>query len=91
MSHAHPVPSASAFVDGRLLVSGPLDKVALTLHRAGTDGVIVLDDATGRTLDLDLRGLNVAGRGREDLHPRRQAPAKLQLGHRPLALHDFAE
>ena len=56
MSHAHPIPSASAFVDGRLLVSGPLAEVALTLHRTGTDGVIVLDDASGRTLDLDLRG-----------------------------------
>ena len=48
MPHVHPVPSASAFVDGRLLVSGPLAEVALTLHRTGTDGVIVLDDATGR-------------------------------------------
>lgn len=48
----------AAFADGRLLASGPLAEVALAVKKAagGAAGVLVFDDATGRVVDLDLRG-----------------------------------
>lgn len=48
--------AATAFLDGACIATGSLAEVAVILWHRGAEGVIVLDDATGRTLDLDLRG-----------------------------------
>ena len=52
--------SVTAFSAGRRLVAGPLGEVALavkaTLAADSTVQVLVLDDETGRVVDLDLRG-----------------------------------
>lgn len=47
---------ATAFLDGALLSAGDLARVAAAVWEHGAPGVVVLDDATGRTVDLDLRG-----------------------------------
>src|SRR5436853_2822880 len=49
----------TAFVGTRLLSAGPLIDVALAVKAAqhdGADAILVFDDATGRVVDLDLRG-----------------------------------
>lgn len=50
----------TAFRGRRLLASGPLEDVALAAKAAieggAEDTVLVFDDATGRVVDLDLRG-----------------------------------
>lgn len=48
----------TAFDGQRLLLSGPLAEVALAVKAAehSQDKVLVFDDATGRVIDLDLRG-----------------------------------
>lgn len=50
----------TAFEDRRLLLSGPLVEVALAVKTALGNGslatFLVFDDATGRVIDLDLRG-----------------------------------
>lgn len=52
--------SATAFEGCRLLSAGPLIEVALAVKRASQAGasepLLVFDDATGRVIDLDLRG-----------------------------------
>jgi hypothetical protein len=54
------MPSHTAFAGHKLLAAGPLSTVALAVKHApkGRDAapIIVLDDATGRTVDLDTRG-----------------------------------
>lgn len=51
---------STAFEDHRLLLSGPLVEVALAVKTAVEEGslrtFLVFDDATGRVIDLDLRG-----------------------------------
>jgi uncharacterized protein len=50
----------TAFVGSRRLASGLLADVALAVRKAskssGTEPIVVFDDATGRPIDLDLRG-----------------------------------
>jgi len=50
----------TAFDGHRLLLSGPLVEVALAVKTATENGssnvILVFDDATGRVIDLDLRG-----------------------------------
>jgi uncharacterized protein len=50
----------TAFIGNRLLSAGPLIEVALAVRYAteggGTDAILTFDDATGRVIDLDLRG-----------------------------------
>jgi hypothetical protein len=51
--------SFTAFEGERRLASGPLDEVALAIKHAGPQAVapiVIFDDLTGRSLDLDLRG-----------------------------------
>jgi hypothetical protein len=49
--------SFTAFAGQRQLASGTLAEVALAVKRAGQpQPVIIFSDATGRSLDLDLRG-----------------------------------
>jgi uncharacterized protein len=60
--------SVTAFTGHRLLATGALAKVALAVRgaeRAGTEGpVLVFDDASGRVIDLDLRGSEAELRAR---------------------------
>jgi hypothetical protein len=50
----------TAFVGSRRLASGPLADVALVVRKAsktaGTEPIVIFDDANGRSIDLDLRG-----------------------------------
>jgi hypothetical protein len=52
------IQSFTVFEGQRRLVSGPLSEVALAVKRAGhlAGPVIIFSDATGRSIDLDLRG-----------------------------------
>ncbi|ACB62727.1 conserved hypothetical protein [Burkholderia ambifaria MC40-6] len=54
------LPSYTAFDGHRRLVSGPLATVALAVRQAAGDAtpgtILIFNDATGRTIDLDLRG-----------------------------------
>ncbi|WP_334042682.1 DUF2239 family protein [Burkholderia ambifaria] len=54
------LPSYTAFDAHRRLVSGPLATVALAVRQAVGDAtpgtILIFDDATGRAIDLDLRG-----------------------------------
>jgi hypothetical protein len=55
----YPPPTFTAFEGQRRLVSGPLPEVALAVKRAeqrGPETVAIFSDATGRAIDLDLRG-----------------------------------
>jgi len=48
----------TAFTGHRLLRSGPLAEVAIAVRQSTetADAILVFDDATGRVIDLDLRG-----------------------------------
>ncbi len=46
----------TAFLGTRLLASGSLEAVALAAGAAPAGALLVFDDATGRVIDLDLRG-----------------------------------
>ncbi|NWJ25892.1 DUF2239 family protein [Rhizobium sp. RM] len=50
--------SCTAFSGHTMMAKGALADVAVALKRAGdaTDSLLVFDDATGRIIDLDLRG-----------------------------------
>jgi hypothetical protein len=52
----------TAFVGQRLLLAGPLKEVALAVKAAAqrdtAEPILVFDDASGRVIDLDLRGSN---------------------------------
>src|ERR1700733_496652 len=55
----HQPQTFTAFEGQRRLVSGPLHEVALAVKRAeqrATESVAIFSDATGRAIDLDLRG-----------------------------------
>jgi uncharacterized protein len=54
------VQSFTAFAGQRHLISGSLAEVALAVKRAGQPAapIIIFSDKTGRSLDLDLRGLD---------------------------------
>lgn len=60
MNPTEPFPSHTAFEGYRRLASGPLAVVALAVRRAmdgQTSGpVLVFDNATGRSIDMDTRG-----------------------------------
>jgi hypothetical protein len=53
-----PTKPCTAFAGPRFLFSGPLGEVAIAVARSAlkADAVLVFDDATGRVIDLDLRG-----------------------------------
>ena len=71
---------ATVFQDDRLLLSGPMVEVALavktSLERDPVSRFLVFDDATGRVIDLDLRG------SKADIIERLSNPAQ-RLGERP--------
>ena len=53
-------PDFTAFIGHQRLAAGPLAEVALAVmtaaSRPATEPIIIFDDATGRPIDLDLRG-----------------------------------
>lgn len=63
-----PPKHCTAFLGDRRLASGPLAEVALAVMKAsrsaGTEPIVIFDDASGRSIDLDLRGTerDVVGR-----------------------------
>ncbi|CAR50496.1 DUF2239 family protein [Burkholderia cenocepacia] len=67
------LPSYTAFDGHRRLASGPLATVALAVRQAAGDAmpgtILIFDDATGRSIDLDLRGTA------DDIRARYAAPA----------------
>ncbi len=72
----------TAFEGSRILLSGPLIDVALAVKAStesgAADPIFVFDDATGRTLDFDLRGTkaDIAARlSRSPAVPGPQAPS----------------
>lgn len=74
----------TAFDGHRLLLSGPLVEVALAVKAASENGspmtILVFDDATGRVIDLDLRG------AKADIIERLSRPAQTFVGrYRPRA------
>ncbi|MBU9546299.1 DUF2239 family protein [Burkholderia multivorans] len=68
------LPSYTAFDGHRRIASGRLDTVALAVKRIAGDGmagtVLIFDDATGRSIDLDLRGTA------DEVHARYAPPAR---------------
>ncbi|WP_322027499.1 DUF2239 family protein [Burkholderia sp. BCC1977] len=54
------LPSCTAFDGHRRVASGPLATVAVAVRQAAGDAlsgtIVIFDDATGRSIDLDLRG-----------------------------------
>ncbi|RQR29398.1 DUF2239 family protein [Burkholderia sp. Bp9142] len=71
-------PSYSAFDGHRRIASGPLAAVAVAVRQASGDTmsgtIVIFDDATGRAIDLDLRGTADDIRGRYTAAPA-DAPA----------------
>ncbi|RQU86587.1 DUF2239 family protein [Burkholderia cenocepacia] len=67
------LPSYTAFDGHRRLASGPLATVALAVRQAAGDAmpgsILIFDDATGRSIDLDLRGTA------DDIRARYAAPS----------------
>lgn len=57
MQHTSHTP-ATAFIGTSLLACGPLGTVALAVRAVSTstESILVLDDRTGKVIDLDLRG-----------------------------------
>jgi len=53
-------PGFTAFIGQQRLATGPLAEVALAVmkasRKAATEPIVIFDDATGRPIDLDLRG-----------------------------------
>ncbi|MBR7990412.1 DUF2239 family protein [Burkholderia cenocepacia] len=67
------LPSYTAFDGHRRLTSGPLATVALAVRQAAGEAmpgsILIFDDATGRSIDLDLRGTA------DDIRARYAAPS----------------
>ena len=61
--------AATAFAGFSILARGPLAEVAQAIAMRGAAAVLVFDDATGRVIDLDLRG------GPQEVAARLEAPA----------------
>ncbi|MBM2771131.1 DUF2239 family protein [Burkholderia anthina] len=62
------LPSCTAFDGHRRIASGPPATVALAVRQAAGEAmsgaIVIFDDATGRSIDLDLRGSDDAVRAR---------------------------
>lgn len=79
-----PAKPCTAFDGHRLLLSGPLVEVALAVkaitESGSSNAILVFDDATGRVIDLDLRGSKI------DIVERLSQPPRSPVGrHRPRA------
>ena len=73
----------TAFMGHHRLASGPLPEVALAVMKASrktpTEPIIVFDDASGRSIDLDLRGTE------RDVVARLPKPASLEATHEAIS------
>jgi len=68
------IQSFTAFEGGRRLATGTLAEVALAVKRAGQAApIVIFSDATGRSLDLDLRGTD------DEIIARLPKPAPLEV------------
>jgi hypothetical protein len=80
--------TCAAFTRPRLVAAGPLAEVALALQSAaepqGT--ILVLDDRTGRAIDLDLRGTPADLAARLGAPPRERGRPKLGVVGREVTL-----
>lgn len=88
MSHALSTP-CTAFAGMNLFANGPLVDVALAIKAAGEDAAILLfDDASGRVIDLDLRGstADIVGRLGEPEPERGRGRPKLGVVAREVTL-----
>lgn len=86
------IPSYTAFDGHRLVATGPLADVALVVQATIEGGtarpVLTFDDATGRVVDLDLRGsaAEIAARLGEQAVPRGRGRPKLGVVAREVTL-----
>jgi hypothetical protein len=80
-------PNFTVFIGPRMVASGSLKEVALAvkqrLRQDPTATPLVLDDATARPVDLDLRGSDEAILQRLDEHPVHGAKARARAPGRP--------
>jgi hypothetical protein len=78
---------STAFVGTEIIASGSLEGVALALKERlrhdPTASPLVFDDATGRPIDLDLRGTDEAIVQRLDDHPVHRAKPPVRAAGRP--------
>jgi hypothetical protein len=76
----------TAFAGARRIASGSLREVALavktTIERNPNVSALIFDDATGRAIDLDLRGSDDEAIKRLASHPIHGEPAPSELGSR---------
>jgi hypothetical protein len=81
---AHPAHPILAFAGDRLLARGPLGEVLPTVHATASTGeaVLVLDAATGKVIDLDLRGTaaDALARMAPTTEPEKRGPGRPKLG-----------
>ena len=81
----HLTKPCTAFEGPRLVHSGPIAEVAVAIRRlvdgAATHAILVFDDATGRVVDLDLRGSDAEIRDRLALPPQAFVGRYRQLGN----------
>ena len=75
--------SATAFIGDALLIEGPLIAVATAvknrLNESPQSAVVIIDDETGRSIDLDLRGSTSQIRSRIDGNAKRERTAKTSV------------
>jgi hypothetical protein len=84
----HQPQTFTAFEDQRRLLSGPLHEVALAVKRAeqrDAERVAIFSDATGRPIDLDLRGSDdeIAARLQQTTPPDPVAPQETATPSEP--------
>ena len=89
------VPPFSAFAGPKLLASGPLAEVAIAIKIATgaiADPIVIFDNATGKSLDIDLRGSHREVVAREiTLLPRHWDWLGAQPGGASVALRKLVE
>lgn len=91
MTDHHP-PLCTAFAGNQLLASGSREEVALAIWQGGRSGsaepLLIFDDNTGRSIDLDLRGSeqDIRQRYTHKPPPRRRGRPKLGVVAREVTL-----
>lgn len=80
--------TCTAFAGPRLVAAGPLAEVALALQSAAAPqgSILVLDDRTGRAIDLDLRGTPAELAARFAEPPRERGRPRLGVVGREVTL-----
>lgn len=79
--------TATAFLNHRRIAHGPLADVARILHALPPGAMpLVFDDATGRAIDLDLRGTEAEVIARHALPPKGRGRPKLGVAAREVTL-----